>query len=299
MTDQSEPPQPPRPPRFTPGQAGPPPGYPTPDQPPTAQFPPVEPPVPDNPPTAQFPPVGYPAPVNYAPPGHAPDYGEAGYPPPQPYPGGYPPPYPGQPGFAPPAPRRSNTPLIALIAVVSLLLCGGVVTSGVLIYRNVAGEVKEAAGPILDPTPAPTRPTPTQAQPTELPDWPGLPTDLPGLPTALPGLPTDLPGLPTDLPGIDEGAEFEVTYEVTGDGPAEIFYTEQLGTTPKLVGDVKLPWKITTRMTGVAFVSVSARRLEGGPGNISCRATVDGKEVAKQTTDGERATTTCTKLVFN
>ncbi|BBH66053.1 hypothetical protein ACTI_27380 [Actinoplanes sp. OR16] len=261
-SDPSEPRQPPRPPQFTPGQAAPPP---PPD--PTAPY------APGPDPTSPFPPVAY-EPVNYAPPGYAPepgyapDYSQGGYP-------QQPPPYPGAPAYAPPPPRRSKAPLIALIVAISLLLCGGVVTSGVLIVRSVTDKAKEVVEPIANPTfPEP---------------------ELPGLPTDLPTFPTDLPG----LPGADQNKEISVTYEVTGDGPAEVLYTEQLGTAPKMVSGVKLPWKITTTMKGVALVSVSAQRTDGSSGDITCRATVDGKEVAKQTGSGPYATTTCNQLVFD
>ncbi|BAL85880.1 hypothetical protein AMIS_6600 [Actinoplanes missouriensis 431] len=244
--DPSEPRQPPRPPQFTPGQA-------TPPLPPDATF---AAPGPD--PTSQFPPVAY-EPVNYAPPGYspepgyAPDYTQSGYPPPPPPPSG---------GYSAP-PRKSKTPLIALIVAISLLLCGGVVTSGVLIVRSITDKAQEAIEPITKPT-------------------------LPALPT----FPTELP----DVPGIDPNREITVTYEVTGDGPVEILYTEQLGAA-KVLNRVELPWKVTTTMTGVALVSVSAQRT-GGEGSVTCRATVDGKEVAEQTGSGAFATTTCTQLVF-
>jgi hypothetical protein len=276
----SEPHQPPRPPEFTPGQATPPPYEPPPEYPPTSQFPPV----------------------NYAPPGHSPDYGQGGYPPPgqggypppdqggypPPDQGGYPPPGYGQPGYPPqpgypghtPPPRRSNKPMIAVIIAVAVLLCGGVITSGVLLVNRATDKVQEVAEPILNPT------------------LPALPTDMP----TLPGLPTDLPAFPTDLPGLpqlDEGQKITVTYEVEGDGPANIVYAERLGETPKVLDNVDLPWKVTTEMQGAAFVSIIAQRLGTDEGTITCRASIDGDEVAEQTTKGAVATTTCNKLVFN
>ncbi|MBB2945434.1 hypothetical protein FB565_005167 [Actinoplanes lutulentus] len=274
MSDPSEPRQPPRPPQFAPGMATPP-----------------EPPPYD--PTSAFPPVGYEQ-VNYAPPGYtpepgyAPDYTQGGYPPPPHPPYGEP-----MPGYGPPPPpRKSKAPLIALVVAISLLLCGGVVTSGVLIVRSVTDKAKEVVEPIANPT---LPEVPDLGLPTDVPDL-GLPTDLPTvLPTGLPGLPTDLP----DLPGVDENKEISVVYEITGDGPAEVLYTEQLGTAPKVVSGVKLPWKVSTTMKGVALISVSAQRTDGTEGDITCRATVDGKEVAKQTGSGPYATTTCNQLVFD
>lgn len=272
-------PQPPRPPEFKPGQATPQPYEPTPDYPPTSQFPPV----------------------NYAPPGQPPDYGRDEYPP-----TGYPPPsYAGQPasgppgyappGHVPPPPRRSNKPLIAVIVAVSVLLCGGVITSGVLLVQRATEKVEEVAAPILQPT--------LPAVPTDAPGWPGFPGELPTeLPTDLPGLPTDLPALPTDLPGLpglDAGRKFTVTYEVKGDGPARIVYVERLRGTPKVLANVDLPWKVTTDMEGAAIVSIIAQRMGPGEGSITCRASVDGEEVVEQTTNGPVATTTCNKLVYN
>jgi hypothetical protein len=84
---------------------------------------------------------------------------------------------------------------------------------------------------------------------------------------------------------------------VTGDGPAEILYTEKLGDGPKRLSDTKLPWKITVPMEGPSVVSVSAARLRSGSGEIRCRATVDGDEVAKSSRSGSFAAVTCNKVV--
>ena len=74
-----------------------------------------------------------------------------------------------------------------------------------------------------------------------------------------------------------------MVYEVTGDGPAEIVYTEKLGESPKRVSNAELPWKFTTTMESAAFI-VGHRRSAPAPttGEISCRATVDGEEVAAE-----------------
>jgi hypothetical protein len=90
-----------------------------------------------------------------------------------------------------------------------------------------------------------------------------------------------------------------VVYEVTGDGPAEIVYTEKLGETPKRVSNAKLPWTLTTTMEGTTLIAVSAVRSSIDSGEISCRATVDGKEVAQKTREGSYASATCTKMVLN
>jgi hypothetical protein len=231
------------PPAFQPGYASLPPPQPEPDHPPTAPFPP--PPGPDH---------------------AAPQYG--------PPPPGYAPP--------PPPPRKSNAPLIAVILAVTVLLCGGAVTAGVLVVQNVTDRAKDAVEPILQPS------------------LPAVPTDVPNLPTGIPDLPTDLPDLPTGLPDLPGGGKkITVVYEVTGDGPAEIVYTEKLGESPKRVSNAKLPWKITTSMQGATLVSVTAIRGSTDSGTITCRATVDGEEVAQRTREGSFATASCTKMILN
>jgi hypothetical protein len=243
--------QPPPGPAYSPGQAA----IPDPEYPPTTEFP------------ATPRPPGQ-GPVNYAPPGHAPDYGE-GYPhPPQPYaPAGAPP---------GPPPRKSSVPIIAVIVAVSLLLCGGVVTASVLAIRNVADRAKEAANPFDN-------------LPTTAPDLPGLPTNIP-----------DLPGLPTGLP-TGTGQTVKVTYEVTGDGPAEILYLTKLGERPKVADNVSLPWRFSADVQTPVLVSVTATRIDASQGSISCRTLVDGKEVKKNTSGPGRigVTATCNYLALN
>jgi hypothetical protein len=237
-----QPPVPPPPPAYSTGQAPLPPSGASEWAPPGEN---------DYPPTTQFEPPVYGQP-QYAPP--------PGYGPPPGYPPGYGPP-------PPPAPRKSNIPLVAVIVAVAILLCGGTVTAGVLVVRNVTDRAKEAVKPITDPT-------------------------VPAVPTNLPTLPTDLPGL-----GGDSGKKITVGYQVSGDGPAEILYAEKLGATPKRVSKAKLPFKVTTTMDGTAFVLLTAVRGDGD-GSISCRATVDGQEVAQSTREGRFASVTCSKLVF-
>jgi hypothetical protein len=183
-----------------------------------------------------------------------------------------------------PPPRRSSIPLIALVLAVTLLLCGGVVTAGVILVNRAADKAEELAEPIINPT--------LPQLPSAAPGLPGLPTDFPDLP----GLPTDFP---TGLPGIGQGKEISVTYEVTGDGPAEILYVESFGGTPKRVGNAKLPWKITTQMKGSALISVVAMRTGVDGGSISCTASVDGERVTEHSAEGTLATANCYKLVVN
>jgi Mycobacterium membrane protein len=162
--------------------------------------------------------------------------------------------------YAPP-PRRSNAPLIAVVIAVALLLCGGVSTAGILIVHNVKARAHEAVKPLTDPT-------------------------LPDLPDG---------GLPTDT-----GKQIQVTYEVTGDGPAEVIYLPKLGASPTRDDDVKLPWRFTVTMETPALISVIAMRAGSDDGSITCRALVDGREV-KKTTSGENgfATAACTYFALH
>jgi hypothetical protein len=246
----------PRPPSFTPGSA-PLPQPPNPDYPPTSEFPAT--------PTDHFPPQAYASPGYGPPPGYPPP----GYPPP-----GYPgqPPYPGPPA---PRPRKSKLPIVAVLVAITLLLCGGVATAGVLIARNVADRAEKAVEPI-------------NQLPTAVPEIPDLPTELP-----------DLPSLPAG-PGLD-GRQISVTYEVSGEGQAsQILYVEKLGEAPKRLENVDLPWKVTTRMETPALVSVVAMRIGDAEGTISCRALVDGAEVKQRTSSASTvATASCTHFAID
>lgn len=275
----AEPHQPPRPPTFQPGYAplppanqqasGPPDGY-----PPTTQFP-AQP--------GQFPPPAYQPPPGQAPPA---GYGQPGYSQPEYSQPGYGPPGYGQPpGYGtpqPPPPKRSNLPLVAVLVAITLLLCAGGVTSVVLLVNNAKDKVEETYESLPKPT--------TPILPTDLPT--GLPTKLPtDLPT---GLPTDLP----DIPGLNEGAQIEVEYAVTGDGPVEIIYLDKLGGEPKRVHNATLPWRKTLTMKGASLVSVVAVRGSTSEGELSCSAKVDGEEVAQKTNSGTFITASCTKVIF-
>jgi hypothetical protein len=248
-------------PTYTPGAAPIP--QPPINQPPINQ-PPINQPPANQPPANQPPTTQFPS-VNYAPPGYAPDYGPGyQYPPPQPYGAGdYPPPYTPAPYIPPP--RKSNAPLIAVVVAVALLLCGGVSTAGILIVHNVKAKAHEAVKPLTDPT---------------FPDLPGG-------------------GLPTDLP-TDTGKQIQVTYEVTGDGPAEIIYLPKLGASPIHADNVKLPWRFTATTETPTLISVIAMRAGSDDGSITCRALVDGKEV-KKTSSGANgyATAACTYFALD
>jgi Mycobacterium membrane protein len=247
-------PRPPEPgpnyaPSYGPGQYGP-------DHPGTRPF---AAPAGDPPPGYGQPYPGVPAGYDHPPPG----YGPPGYGPP-----GYGPPgYGAPPAYGPAPRRRSNVPLVALILAVTVLLCGGAVTAGVMVVNAVKDRAEEAIKPITEPT-------------------------LPQLPTEAP----DLPGMPS-LPGTS-GRTITVTYEVTGDGPVQIGYVDKPGE-PKRVAEAKLPWKETTTLDSPAFLLVSAVREDTGSGTVRCRISVDGEEVAQSSRDGGFATVACSKWVLD
>jgi hypothetical protein len=287
----SEQPQAYQPPAYAPGNAP----ISEPDNPPSSQFPAQPPPVnyapqgyaPSNgghqggyaPPPGDAPPgypgPGYPGP-GYPPPGYAapgygqpgygqPGYGQPGYGQPGYGPPGYGPPGYGPPGYGPP-PRKSNTPIVAVILAVTLLLCGGIATAGVLIAHNVADKAREAASAPFD-----------------------------DVPTTVP----NLPGLPTDLPTDGTGRTISVTYEISGDGPVSIVYLQKMGDAPVRLTDVALPWKFTTEVQTPALVSVVAVRLGTTDGTVKCRALIDGAEVRASTSSSSAfATVTCTHLAL-
>ncbi|MBM2619212.1 hypothetical protein JIG36_27035 [Actinoplanes sp. LDG1-06] len=244
----------PYPPSYTPGYASLP-QPPNPDYPPTSEFPATP---TDQIPGAYAPPPGY-GPPSYPPPG----YQQPGYPPPPGY---------GQPAYPqgppPPPPRKSKLPIVAALVAITLLLCGGLATAGVMLVRNVTDKAKEALPEL----------------PTAAPEIPDLPTDLPSIPAA---------------PGVT-GRKISVTYEVSGEGQAsQILYVEKLGDAPKRLQDVSLPWKFTTEMETPALVSVVAMRVGTSEGTIKCRALVDGAEVKQRTSSSSTvATASCTHFAI-
>ncbi|GAA4922607.1 hypothetical protein GCM10025331_01720 [Actinoplanes utahensis] len=217
-------------------------------------------------------PSGQPQPPRYTPPDSSSAYPPTSEFPPVSAPPGNP--QPGPPGYPPPPrlPRKSATPLVALVLAISLLLCGGVVVVGKILVDRTTEAAQDLTEPLVNPV--------TPALPTDAaPDWPDLP-----------GLPTDLP---TNIPGLGEGPEITVTYEVSGTGRVEILYLDKLNGTPKRVGNADLPWRITTKMKSPTLVSVVALRTGFTSGSVTCRASVNGKEVAEQTAEGEIATANC------
>ncbi len=210
------------------------------------------PPGPYPPPPGPYPPAGgYPVSGAYPPPPGAPPGG------------GYPsaaPPMPGQAPTTAPA-RRRNGPLIAVVVVIALMLCGGTAIAAVLAVRAAVLRAEEAVAPLTDPANRP-----------------------------------DLPALPTDLPGTGDGTPVTVVYEVTGDGPVDLTYVEQNGGSPRQVNASTLPWRVEVSLTPPTLLSVTAFRAGTTTGTLACRVTVNGEEVARKETQGSISVVSCTKF---
>ena len=190
-------------------------------------------------------------------------------------------------GYEGTPPRPSNVPIVAVILAVTMLLCAGTVTAAVLAVNAVADRATKAVKPIAI--------TPPQSPPTGAPATPRTAPRTPDNDTGIPGLPS-LPFAIPQLPG-QGSTTATVTYEVTGDGPADILYLKRLGDAPEHVRNAHLPWRKTIKMEGTTLVMVTAVRAAPETGSIGCRATVDGDRVAQREREGSYVTVTCSKLV--
>jgi hypothetical protein len=85
---------------------------------------------------------------------------------------------------------------------------------------------------------------------------------------------------------------------VSGSGPADIIYTEDLADGPKKATAAKLPWVFKAKLKGALMVSVTAVRSTEKDGKISCKALVNGKEVVSRTAEGPYATVSCTQVTI-
>nr|MDT0661101.1 MmpS family transport accessory protein [Micromonospora sp. DSM 115978] len=280
MSDSSPPPPPDQPPpgpgpSYDPPPAGPP--YEPPPAGPPYQPPPAGPPYQPSyePPTVAYDggpayQPGYPPPAgSYPPPGHPPQPGypqPPGYPPPPGYSGQYVPgqPVPGPGGPAPKGGGNRAVLFIVLGVVLALLLCTGACVAGLAFIRRTADSVEQA---VAEATSAPAPSTPPA--------------------------PTREPLLPPDL-----GGSATVVYEVTGDGPASVTYIDESGL-PAQANDVDLPWRTELTIPNRALIMLIAIRAGAGDGEIGCRLTVDGREVAETEASGGFATVDCTSFGGN
>lgn len=169
---------------------------------------------------------------------------------------------------SPAARRRSRLRLLAGITigvVVLLLACIGGVIGGFAIRNGGLGQPAVTASPSSATRPAtrPTAPPPTTRR----------------------------------APAAPAGGHL-VVYEVTGDGPVGITYLKDARGATEQVRTAELPWRVELHMDNDSFVvTVMALRLGTDQGSLTCRALVDGREVARHASSrGHFATTTCAHL---
>jgi hypothetical protein len=169
----------------------------------------------------------------------------------------------------PPGRPRSNGPILAVVIALAVLLVGGSVAAGVLLVSRDDDPGKVT----VDPTRNLETPQVEETTPEPAPTESG-----------------------SDDAGSGDGAK--VVYEVTGSGSANVIYFKSDGITPVQAGETDLPWRQELRLeSDAAFVSVNATRASG-EGELGCRITIDGKEVAKKSASGQYAIVLCSKLVL-
>jgi hypothetical protein len=178
---------------------------------------------------------------------------------------GYPPydPNAAYPGYAAP-PRRRSGLVIGLVIATVLVICAALGVAGAILFVNVAKDVV-ASGDTPNPQPA----------------GPGATSG-----------PID-----EDNTGNQNEGDGDIVIEVSGDGPATIFYGVGGGKNENL-RDVDLPWRITLPREGQAqVITVLVTRVALTDGEVTCRILLDGTELQKQTKDGKVAIATCITVV--
>lgn len=95
----------------------------------------------------------------------------------------------------------------------------------------------------------------------------------------------------SDAPSSSAGASSGVVYEVTGSGRATSISYGGAGGISQANGE-RLPWTETADAAdGFGIYSLTAQ--SNGSGEITCRITVDGQEIARQTSTGQYAVVSC------
>ncbi|NUS72111.1 MAG: hypothetical protein HOQ05_01760 [Corynebacteriales bacterium] len=89
--------------------------------------------------------------------------------------------------------------------------------------------------------------------------------------------------------------EHEVVYALTGDGDvAAVSYSTDEGGNIAQETQASLPWrKELTRKGFFRTYTLTAQRDSGGEGSLTCTITVDGKELASNTSTGPYAAVVC------
>ncbi|WP_246595608.1 MmpS family transport accessory protein [Actinoplanes auranticolor] len=88
-----------------------------------------------------------------------------------------------------------------------------------------------------------------------------------------------------------------VTYEVSGEGRVDIWYTDPARTETTTLLNQQLPWRVELAPHAVSFVQITARRTKNGFEGQPVRALVDGVEVCNGTNVGGYMKSTCSELV--
>ncbi|GIM66448.1 hypothetical protein Aau02nite_23010 [Amorphoplanes auranticolor] len=88
-----------------------------------------------------------------------------------------------------------------------------------------------------------------------------------------------------------------VTYEVSGEGRVDIWYTDPARTETTTLLNQQLPWRVELAPHAVSFVQITARRTKYSHDGQPVRALVDGVEVCNGTNVGGYMKSTCSELV--
>jgi hypothetical protein len=88
-----------------------------------------------------------------------------------------------------------------------------------------------------------------------------------------------------------------VTYEVSGEGRVDIWYTDPARTETTTLLKQQLPWRVELAPHAVSFVQITARRTKYGSDEHLVKAFVDGAEVCSGTNVGGYMKSTCSELV--
>ncbi|MFI7219032.1 MmpS family transport accessory protein [Micromonospora maritima] len=181
-----------------------------------------------------------------------PGWPPAAYPPAAPLPGAYPPgPYPPPYAYPGGAPRRSAGGwvvglVVTVVAALVLAFCGCV---GLGVLGAFVDDSTSSGEPYGDPY---------------LDDPDGV-TDEPA------------PAVPVTTPSGGPG-RFTVVYEVTAAGPVDVQFYDA-GENLLHLDDVASPWRLRFTANNRERVQVTATPAGPDPGDVTCRITVDGKEV--------------------
>jgi hypothetical protein len=108
----------------------------------------------------------------------------------------------------------------------------------------------------------------------------------------------DLPGATDPGNGPGQGGTAPVVYEVTGDGPATIEYTDESGSIQR-ESTVALPWRKETTVRRTGLIMLRARRDGTASGDVSCRLTINGQEKQAKQSTGQFAMVACVQVGVN